>query len=82
MFWDGVRLSWEDTTPIRLNQLLSRDNTCLVHANLDKRLDLAKILMASIQSFHASGWVHKNISSFNVLMVGFDYSRKDDDEYT
>ena len=88
---------WEDTTPVRLNQLLSHDSTVLVHPNLDKRLDVAKILVALIQNFHASGWVHKNISSLNVLFFlkspkdwsslnmrepYIDHSRKDDDEYT
>ena len=58
---------WEDTAPVRLNNLLRHGKKCPVVPGLDERLDLAKILVASVQSFHTSGWLHKNISSLNVL---------------
>ena len=57
----------EDTTPVRLNKLLRHRKTREVNPDLNEKLSLAKILVGCVQSFHTSGWVHKNISSLNVI---------------
>lgn len=66
---------WEDTVPIRLNKLLRRSAKDKFVPDLSEKLDLAKILVTCVQSFHISGWVHKNISSFSVIF--FLKSEKD-----
>lgn len=58
---------WEDTTPIRLNKLLRHRKPYEVNPDLNEKLSLARILVACVQSFHTSGWVHKNISSLNII---------------
>ena len=57
----------EDTTPIRLNKLLRHRKTYEVYPDLHEKLSLARILISSVQSLHTSGWVHKNISSLNII---------------
>ena len=57
----------EDTTPIRLNKLLRHHKTREVNPGLNEKLSLAKTLVGCVQSFHMSGWVHKNICSFNIV---------------
>lgn len=59
---------------------------------LEQRLMLAKVLVAGIHSLHLSGWLHKSLSSSNILLfpnlsgdidltspriVGFTHSRPD-----
>lgn len=58
---------WEDATPIRLNKLLRHRKKYEVYPDLNDKLSLAKILIACVQSLHTSGWVHKNISSLNII---------------
>ena len=59
----------EDTVPIRLNRLLRhrKSKTREVDPDLSEKLSLAKILIDCVQSFHTSGWIHKNISSLNII---------------
>ena len=57
----------EDTTPIRPNKLLRHGKKYEVYPDLNEKLSLAKILIACVQSLHTSGWVHKNISSLNII---------------
>jgi len=57
----------EDTMPIRLNKLLRHRKTYEIYPDLSQKLVLAKALVACIQSLHTFGWVHKTVSSLNVL---------------
>lgn len=57
----------ENTTPIRLNKLVRHGKKYEVYPDLNEKLSLATILVASVQSLHTSGWVHKNISSLNII---------------
>ena len=67
----GFRLVYgfpsEDTVPIRLNKLLRHRKTYEIYPDLSQKLVLAKTLVACIQSLHTFGWIHKTISSLNVL---------------
>ena len=73
----------EDTVPIRLNKLLRHRKTYDVYPDLSQKLNLAKALVACVQSFHTFGWLHKNISSLNVLffqdfahgLAGLDFGK-------
>ena len=57
----------EDTAPVRLHRLLRRKGVQEAVPDLSEKLALAKALVASIHSFHVSGWVHKNLNSHNIL---------------
>jgi serine/threonine protein kinase len=57
----------ENTLPVRLNKLLRHGKSCVIYPDLGEKLALAKSLTACVQSFHTSGWIHKNNSSLNVL---------------
>lgn len=67
----GFRLVYgfpsEDTVPIRLNKLLRHRKIYEIYPDLSQKLVLAKALIACIQSLHTFGWIHKTISSLNVL---------------
>ena len=52
---------------IRLHRLLRSGKTQEVYPDLGQKFGLAKVLVSSVHSFHTSGWLHKNISSGNVL---------------
>jgi serine/threonine protein kinase len=58
---------YEDRTPIRLHSLLRRQRSQIPPPGLSERLALATVLVSSVHSFHASGWLHKNINSYNIL---------------
>ena len=58
----------EDTEPIRLNKLLRHRKTPQIYPDLSQKLVLTKALVACIQSLHTFGWIHKTISSLNVLL--------------
>lgn len=58
---------WENTTPIRLNKLLRHGKVYPVYPDLNEKLDLARTLIACVQTLHISGWVHKSISSLNIV---------------
>lgn len=57
----------EDRTPIRLHSLLRRQRSQIAPPGLSERLALATVLVSSVHSFHVSGWLHKNINSYNIL---------------
>lgn len=57
----------EYSVPIRLNKLLRHPRKACDYPDLNQRLHLAKALVACVRSFHTFGWLHKNISSLNVL---------------
>ncbi|KAL9120617.1 MAG: hypothetical protein Q9187_002825 [Circinaria calcarea] len=57
----------EDTAPVRLKKLLRYRKSYNFYPDLSQKLVLAKTLIACVQSFHTSGWLHKNISSLNIL---------------
>lgn len=57
----------EATTPVRLQRLLRRKKIQEVFPDPSQKLALAKALVASIHIFHVSGWIHKNLDSYNVL---------------
>ena len=54
-------------TSIRLHRLLRRGRAQEVYPDLGQKFRLAKILVSSLHTFHTSGWLHKNISSSNVI---------------
>ena len=81
--------------PVSLNALFSqesRDST-LPDPLLSERFDLALALATALYELHASGWLHKEISSHNILffvsndtgttsvkdpyIIGFGYARPD-----
>jgi len=53
--------------PVRLNSLLRRGRNCPLNPDPAEKLNLAQILVACVQNIHTSGWVHKAISSLNVI---------------
>lgn len=55
------------TIPIRLNKLLRHGKNYPVLPDFNEKLSLARILVASVQSLHTLEWVHKNISSLNII---------------
>ena len=57
----------QDTRPVKLNKLLVHGKSALVHPGISEKLALVKALVASVQSFHTGGWIHKSLSSLNVL---------------
>lgn len=62
-------LPCNNSRPIRLNKLMRHGNSHLVYPELGEKLALAKALVACIQSFHGSGWIHKGLCSMNVLFL-------------
>ena len=54
-------------TSIRLHRLLRQGRAQEIHPDLGQKFRLAKTLVSSVHSFHTSGWLHKNISSSNVI---------------
>lgn len=58
----------QNSEPVRLNTLLRHHRTReIMYPDLGQKLALARALAASLQSFHLSGWIHKQVSSLNVL---------------
>lgn len=57
----------QQSLPVRLNKLLRHGKSHEIYPDLVERLELAKSLVACVQRFHTSGWLHKNISSLNIL---------------
>lgn len=66
----GLVYTFPNTTvpPIRLNKLMrhSKDDSPITPDPAEK-LNLAKQLVLAVQSFHTSGWIHKSLSSLNIL---------------
>ncbi len=60
--WLRARLSTRNLLP-----MLRHRKSYEIYPDLGEKHSLAKSLVACVQSFHTSGWLHKNISSLNVL---------------
>ena len=56
-----------DVVSARLNALLRHGKKRPLNPDPNKKLLLAKALVLALQSFHVSGWVHKNLTPYNVL---------------
>ena len=61
------QLAHERIHPISLRQILDRNKSRAEFPLLGDRFQLAYALALSVGEFHKVGWLHKNISSFNVL---------------
>ena len=57
----------DNTMSIRLHKLLRLHKSQEIRPDPSQKLELAKALVASIQSLHIAGWVHKSLNSYNVL---------------
>ena len=57
----------KSASSIRLHRLLRQGKAQEVYPDLSQKFRLAKILVSSVNSFHTSGWLHKNISSSNII---------------
>lgn len=56
------------SVPVRLHYLLRKRNSPAISSpHIGVKLALAKALARSLQYFHISGWVHKDINSHNIL---------------
>lgn len=55
------------TTSVRLHKLLRGKGSAEMCPDPSQKLALAKALVASVNSFQISGWVHKNINSYNII---------------
>jgi hypothetical protein len=53
--------------PITLYDLLQEDDKAPYIATLDQRFELAKSLASAVHQMHSAGWMHKDISSHNVI---------------
>ena len=61
---------------VRLSALLrQRGKKQEIYPGIHEKLTLAKALVSSIHNFHVSGWVHKDIASYNILF--FPISEKE-----
>ena len=58
----------DTATSVRLQKLLRIGRIQKIYPDLAQKFDLAKILVAALYNYHASGWLHKNISSSNILL--------------
>ncbi|KAI9892303.1 MAG: hypothetical protein M1814_001502 [Vezdaea aestivalis] len=62
-------LSDDSSTPVRLHYLLKRGGCQGQHPpHLGQKFLLARRLAACLLDVHLSGWVHKNISTHNILL--------------
>ena len=57
----------EDALPVRLNKLLRHGNSCLIYPEVGDKFALARALVRCIQSIHTSDWIHKSLSSLNII---------------
>ena len=62
---------------VRLHKLLRLDKKQEVYPDLAQKFGLAKILTTAVYNYHASGWLHRNISSNNVLFFMKTDARRD-----
>ena len=85
----------EETTLFRLHYLLKNGGRPknMLPPNLTQKFALATNLATCLQSLHISGWVHKDINSWNIIffrsttpcpedwkpyLIGFQHSRQDE----
>jgi hypothetical protein len=65
-------LSSASTEPMNLVQIINKTQSRNKQPSLNTKFDLASLLVSHVLSFHRGGWVHKNISSFNVIFLPKD----------
>ena len=67
-------------TPVRLHFLLKGGSSKRLHPpHIGQKLTLAKTLAACLQIVHVSGWIHKDINSYNILFFTSANSLTDGD---
>ena len=64
-----------DTQPVRLHKIFRHNRKQYKFPNPSEKLRLAKALVNAVSSFHLSGWVHKNINSFNIVFFPKDSNK-------
>ena len=77
----GIVFSFPGTqaTPVRLRYLLKGGGSKgLRPPHIGQRLALARALAACLQVVHVTGWVHKDINSYNILFFTSANSLSDD----
>ena len=77
----GIVFSFPGTqaTPIRLHYLLKGGGSKgLRPPHIGQKLTLAKTLAACLQIVHVTGWIHKDINSYNILFFTSATSLSDD----
>ena len=68
------------STPFRLHYFLKGGGPKRLRPpHIGQRFTLAKTVAACIQDVHLSGWVHKNLSSYNILFFTSAYQLSDED---
>ena len=80
----------QDTYPMSLHDIIYHTEHRPLQPSLSLKFDLAIKLVDCVLSLHKAGWLHKNISSFNIMcfpgvfkaasiaepwIIGFNYSR-------
>ena len=78
----GIVYSFPGTqaTPVRLHYLLEGGSSKKPHLpHIGQRLTLAKTLTACVQAVHVSGWIHKDVNSYNILFFSSEDSLSDGD---
>jgi len=56
-----------NTNPMNLMEIISQTQSRTRQPSLTKKFDLAFSLVSHVLDFHLGGWLHKNISSFNII---------------
>ncbi|KAL8665599.1 MAG: hypothetical protein Q9202_002103 [Teloschistes flavicans] len=59
--------SFNDRDPMNLVQVMEKGNSRTNKPSLTEKFDLASILVSTVFGIHEAGWLHKNISSFNII---------------
>lgn len=61
-----------DVEPMNLVKIINQTQSRTKQPSLNTKFNLACLLVSHILSFHRSGWLHKNISAFNVIFLPKD----------
>ena len=56
-----------NTDPIPLHKVFEKTSSRFKQPSLTQKFKLALSLVSHVLSFHRGGWLHKNISSFNII---------------
>lgn len=57
----------ENTDPMSLVQVINDTQLTIKQPSLTEKFNLASTLVSHVLSFHRGGWLHKNISAFNII---------------
>lgn len=68
----------DSTASVRLHKLFRLGRNQDIYPDLAQKFCLAKMLVSAVHNYHGSGWLHKNISSSNVLFFIKSATRLDD----